>query len=233
MKDIADLRRVYEECLNDIRCGNRGLIYAELNGYSVEELEELAGFGWSDEIGEQLYEIFIHCRKREMNRQFVFDKESIKAIVRIDQHLKECCRRLKKETKTIFSEMLEQEKEHFYIDGGIKLSAARGDSFLACAMGMLDSGVLDFSVGKSHSIEEIDFVPLFDVDRNYADKVLSYNTQKAMAVYTPLEGCHIGYAFYKLYRDGCLSLQDIVEITEIEGEINPCYSFYSYKKHFS
>ena len=221
MKSKEDLQQDYENYLDYVRCGRYGFTYEELDSHSIEELETLANFGWSDEAAEELYEIFIRRRKRKMNMQFVFNQENIHAIVQIDKQLKDCCRQLKQETETVFNQMLEQKRENFSIEGSIKIRA--NSELLDCAFSVLDENLLYFSLNPRNDIDSINLVPIFNLDRNYAAKVLSYNTQKAMIVYNALEDCHIGYAFYKLYRESCLSLQDILEIVIINGEIKPCY----------
>ena len=218
MKSTEELQQDYEKYLDYIRCRRYGFTYEELDSHSIKELETLANFGVCDEMGEELYEIFIHRRKRKMNMQFVFNKENINAIVRVDKQLKECCRQLKKETENLFDYMLEQKRERFSIGGNIKIWG--GNEFLDCALSMLDECLLSFSLSDR---EEINFMSIFNFDKNYANKVLSYNTQKKMIIYNALEGCHIGYAFYKLYRNGCLSLQDIIECDSVHSEVDLHY----------
>lgn len=231
MKSMEELRQDYEKYLDYIRCGRHCDTYHELKLYSVKELETLADFGWSDETGEELYELFIRRRKGKLNMQFVFNKDNINAIVHIDKQLKDCCRQLKKEAETVFNQMLEQKREYFSVEGGIKIVSS--GCCLDCALSVLNENLLCFTLNSHNDMESIDFVPIFNLDRNYAGKVLSYNTQKAMTVYNVLEGCHIGYAFYKLYRESCLSLQDIIEIVAIKGEIKPHYGFFTYEKQIS
>jgi hypothetical protein len=48
--------------------------------------------------------------------------------------------------------------------------------------------------------------------------------------YKELTDCHIGCAFYKLYRESYLSLQDIVECVNIHSEVCLRYGFSTYDK---
>ena len=214
MKSTEELHQDYEKYLDYVRCGRYGFTYETLDSHSIEELEALANFGWSDETGEELYEIFIRRRKRKMNMQFVFNKENINAIVRVDKQLKECCRQLKKETENLFNYMLEQKRERFTIFGNINISA--GTEFLDCVLSVLNEHLLFFSLCQD---EDINTRSIFNFDRNYVDKVLSYNTQRMTSAFNVSEDCHIGFAFYELYQKGCLSLQDIIENIEIRSNI--------------
>jgi hypothetical protein len=140
MKSTEELQQDYEKYLDYVRCGKYGFTYETLDSHSIEELEELANFGWTDDESEDLYAIFIRRRKRKMNMQFVFNKENIDAIARVDKQLKECCRQLKKETENLFSYMLEQKRERFTIDGNIKIWT--GAEFLDCALSVLNDHLL-------------------------------------------------------------------------------------------
>ena len=220
MKTAEELQQDYEKYLDYVRCDRYGFTYDELNNHSIEELQALGCLGWSDEAGEELYRIFILRRRTKMNMQFVFDKESIEAIVLIDKQLKEHCRQLKKETENLINYMLEQKKESFYINGFIKIRGS--NSFFDCAISVLDEYLLSFRLDNH---EDINMLSIFNFDRNYADKILTHNTQRMMFAYNALEGCHLGYAFYELYRNGCLSLQDIVEdINGFSGKIELHYN---------
>ena len=217
MKTREELEQDYEKYFDDVCCGKRHFAWSELGEHhSVEELETLAGFGWSDDAGEDLYRIFILRRRTKMNMQFVFNKENIEAIVRVDKRLKECCRQLKEETEKLCNFMSEQERG-FDVSGTINIRKNNDDSFFDCAISVLDYNLLSF---VCRDIRDIDHLAFFNFDRNYADKVLSYNTQRMMVASNAFEGGHIGYAFYELYRNGCLSLQDIVDDIEFHMEIH-------------
>jgi hypothetical protein len=77
MRNIEELQQDYQKYLTYLHCGRYGFTYDELDQHSVEELETMANFGWSDDISEELYEIFMLRRKRKLNQQFVFNQETI------------------------------------------------------------------------------------------------------------------------------------------------------------
>ena len=86
MRNIEELQQDYQKYLTYLHCGRYGFTYDELDQHSVEELETMANFGWSDDISEELYEIFMLRRKRKLNQQFVFNQETIQEIVELDKN---------------------------------------------------------------------------------------------------------------------------------------------------
>lgn len=225
MKTAEELQQDYIKYLDYVRCGKYGCTYDKLDSHSIEELEALANFGWNNDDSEDLYGIFIRRRKRKINTQFVFNKENIEAIIRIDKQLKECCQQLRKETETLLNHMLEQGRVHFCITGNLNIST--GSSFLDCALSVLDENLLSFSLRND---EDISTKSIFNFDTNFADKMLSYNTQRMMYTCNPLKDCHIGFTFFELYRKSCLSLQDIVESIGIQSEMHLHYNFSTSEK---
>ncbi len=220
MKSSEELQQDYITYLDYVRCGKYGFIYDKLDSHSIEELETLANFGWNNDDSEDLYGIFIRRRKRKMNTQFVFNKENMEAIIRTDKQLKEWCQQLRKESESLLNYMLEQGRVQFRITG--KLNITTGSSFLDCAFSVLDENLLSFSL---HNDEDISTKSIFNFDTNFAEKILSYNTQKMMSACNPLKECHIGFTFFELYRKSCLSLQDIVDSIEIQSEMHLHYNF--------
>jgi len=221
MKTTEELQQDYQKYLDYLRCGRYGFTYDKLDQHSVEELETLANIGWYDDIGEELYEIFMLRRKRKLNQQFVFNRESICAIVDLDKKLTDCCRELKKEAESLFLQMQEHKREKFTIEG--KISIRGNDSFIDCGLSFMNDHLLSFSINSFRDgIDGFNHLPIFNFDRNYADKILSINIQQVAKTFDKLAVCRIGYAFFTLYREGCLSLQDMFEIG-IEREINIRY----------
>lgn len=226
MKDTEKLQQTYELLLDLVEQGKNGLASIEANKYTVEKLEQLTTLGWENEAGEELFKILMLCRKEKLNSQFIFDNENIGTIIHIDQQLRICCQILKKELENEFFRLLERKKadKNFipYICGFITINA--GESLLELSLS-LNENLLSFSItihGDNLNTEKIDQLSLFDFKTNYADKIESSNNK--------LTSCHIGYAFYTLYSQSYLCLQDIVEIVGIEGEIKSRYHFSSYKK---
>ena len=84
MRSTEELQQNYQKYLDYLRCGIYGFTYEELAQHSIEELETLANFGWTDEVSEELYKIFMLRRKRKLNQQFVFNQETIQTIVDLD-----------------------------------------------------------------------------------------------------------------------------------------------------
>jgi hypothetical protein len=223
MKSKEELQQDYEQYLAYLRCGKYGFTYDTLDSHSIEELETLAGFVWNDEIGLDLYRIFILRRKRKMNMQLICNQENIKAIIHIDKQLKECCRQLKKETEDAFHQMLEQRRKNFSITAVVDIIPE--DSFLHCAVSVLDGQIMGYPINSHDNIESVNNAPIFSFEKNYAKEILAWNTDWATFGYQKLEAAHIGYPFYKLYHKSCLSLQDIFRISEIRGEIELHYYF--------
>jgi hypothetical protein len=133
---------------------------------------------------------------------------------------------LKKELKNEFFRLLERKKFDgnliTYICGFININV--GEPLLELALS-LNENLLSFSItmhSENLNPEKIDQLSLLDFKTNYADKIESSNNK--------LGNYHIGYAFYTLYSQSYLCLQDIVEIVGIEGEIKSRYRFNSYKK---
>jgi hypothetical protein len=172
---------------------------------------------------------FIFQRKRKLDKQFIFSLENINAIVQIDQQLKICCQLLKTEAESEFTRLIEreqtvEEKIVFHIDGFININA--GEPFLENALSF-NENLLSFSLimhGDNIEIEKISQQPLFNFTTNYSPLIGKNNNK--------LSDYHIGYALYTLYSKSCLSLQDIVEIVGIEGEVQPRYRFLTYRKKF-
>ncbi|MCL2311104.1 MAG: hypothetical protein FWC41_01255 [Firmicutes bacterium] len=227
MKSTEELSQAYENYLDYLRCGRYGFTYEELDQYTVEELETLASFGWSDQIGEELYEIFILRRKRKMNEQFVFNQKNINAIVQINQQLTDGCRQLKHEAETEFSRLLERRRadpNNFFFSLTCKIDIGGSDSFLDCAISVMDDSLLFLALNGLDDMTTINLLPIFDFNRNYADKILTYRTEQAMKAFSQLVGGNIGFAFYKLYHDSCMSLQDILGIVSIGCRVEHSYS---------
>jgi len=220
MKSTEELQQDYEKYLDLIKRKETELLKSALDEKSTEELEQLIEFAWEQDNKEDNYDNGYLCgmlsnyRKEKLNSQFVFNKENIEKIVRVDKQLKECCKQLKKETENLFNYMLGQKRESFTIFGNINISA--GTEFLDCALSVLNEHLLGFSLCQD---EDINMRSIFNFDRNYADKVLSYNTQRMTSAYNASEDYHIGFAFYEIYQKGCLSLQDITENIEIYSNI--------------
>jgi len=227
-KSTEELQQDYQKYLDYLRCGKYGSIYEELDQHLVDELETLANFGWSDEVSEELYEIFMLRRKRKLNEQFVFNQETIRAIVDLDKKLKDYCRELKNEAESLFRQMQEYKRENFNLEGKIKING--NGSFIDCGLSVMNDQLLSFSITSRDEKESLNLLPIFDFGRNYADKILSYSTQQVVKTFDVLTGCHIGYAFFSLYRESCLSLQDMLEICGLQREIyihywNGCEKF--------
>ena len=87
----------------------------------------------------------------------------------------------------------------------------------------MNDQLLSFSITSRDEIESLNLLPIFDFGRNYAEKILSYSTQQVVKTFDVLTGCHIGYAFFSLYRESCLSLQDMLEICGLQREIHIHY----------
>lgn len=218
-----ELEHTYQKCLDYLRCGAYSCAYKEVDKYSIEELEALANFGWSDSIGEELYSILMRCRKGKLNEQFFFNEKSIQAIIELDQKLKACCRKLKEDVKGAFSQMIEQERKYFCVQGYIKIDGA--NSFVDCGLSVLDEGILQSCyLNRKNKIEDVNLSPMFDFQRNYAEEIFSHDTRQAMKAHSEIYDCHIGYAFRQLYQNSCLSLQDMLEIKGISGAIHISYS---------
>jgi len=227
MRSTEELQQNYQKYLDYLRCGIYGFTYEELDQHSIEELETLANFGWTDEVSEELYKIFMLRRKRKLNQQFVFNQETILTIVDLDKKLTNYCRELKKEAESLFRQMQEQKRENFNLDGKIKING--NGSFIDCGLSVLSDHLLSFSINSREEIKNLNLQKIFDFDRNYADKVLSYNTQQVAKTLDELAGCRIGFAFFELYRESCLSLQDILELQGLQREINIRY-YSNYEK---
>jgi len=227
MKSTEELQQDYQKYLDHLRCGKYGFTYEELDRHSVEELETLANFGWSDEVSEEMYEIFMLRRKRKLNEQFVFNQETIQAIVDLDKKLKDYCRELQNEAESLFRQMQEHKRENFNLNGNIKIDG--NGSFIDCGLSVMNDHLLSFGITSRDKIENLNLQTIFDFNKNYADKILSYSTQQVVKTFDELSGCHIGYAFYELYHKSCLSLQDMLEIQGLQREINIHY-FSEYEK---
>ena len=52
MRSTEELQQNYQKYLDYLRCGIYGFTYEELDQHSIEELETLANFGWTDEVSE-------------------------------------------------------------------------------------------------------------------------------------------------------------------------------------
>jgi hypothetical protein len=221
MKSTEDLQQDYQNYLDYLRCGRYGFTYEELDQHSVEELETLANFGWSDDVSEELYEIFMLRRKRKLNQQFVFNQETIRAIVDLNKELTDNCRKLKKEAESLFLQMQEQKRENFRLNGQINFNG--NNEIIDCGLSCMNNNLLSFGIDSRDGIEGLNIWSIFNFDRNYADKVLSYHTQRAIVNLDKLADCHIGFAFFYLYRKSCLSLQDMLEIQGLQREINIRY----------
>jgi len=227
MKNTEELQQDYQKYLDYLRCGRYGFTYEELDQYSVEELEILANFGWSDRISEELYEIFMLRRKRKLNEQFVFNQETIRAIVDLNKKLTDYCRELKNEVESLFSQMQEYKRENFNLNGKIKIDG--NGSFIDCGLSVMNDHLLSFGITSRDKIENLNLQAIFDFNSNYADKILSFSTQQVIKTFDELAGCRIGYAFFELYSKGCLSLQDMLEIQGLQREIDIHY-FSGYEK---
>lgn len=221
MKSTEELQQDYQKYLDYLRCGKYGFTYEELEQHSVEELETLANFGWSDEISEELYRIFMLRRKRKLNQQFVFNKETIQAIIELDKKLTNYCRELKSEAESLYCQMQEQKRENFNLEGKIEING--NGSFIDCGLSVLNDHLLSFSLNSCDGIENLNLQTIFNFDNNYADKILSYSTQQVIKTFDDLAGCRIGYAFFELYHKSCLSLQDMLEICGLRREMNIRY----------
>lgn len=221
MKSTEELQKDYQKYLDYLRCGRYGFTYEELDQHSIEELEILASFGWSDAVSEELYEIFMLRRKRKLNQQFVFNQKTIQAIVDLDKKLTNYCRELKNEAESLFRQMQENKRENFNLEGKIKIDG--NGLFIDCGLSVMNDHLLSFGITSRDKIENINLQMIFDFNRNYADKILSYSTQQVIKTFDELAGCRIGYAFFELYSKGCLSLQDMLEIQGLQREINICY----------
>ena len=218
MKTATKLQQDYDVLLQAVENDNRDFVATLKDTYTEKELEKLASFGWENVAGEELFKILMQCRKRKMDKLFVFNEENIRAIVHIDDKLKNNCDRLQKEIKSEIYRLLERKKSDInlfpHIQGHINIHA--GEPMLDCALSYNEC-LLWFSraIFNSSDIEKINQLKIFDFATNYADKI---GTNK-----NELAGRHIGYAFYTLYSESYLSLQDIVEIVTVEGEINLRY----------
>ena len=221
MRNIEELQQDYQKYLTYLHCGRYGFAYDKLDQHSVEELETMANFGWSDDISEELYEIFMLRRKRKLNQQFVFNQETIQEIVELDKKLTNYCRELKKETEELYNQMQEQNRYYFTINGEVVVQGC--SPFIDCALTSINENLLSFSISSLDGIEHLNLISIFNFERNYADKILSYNTQKAVKIFDEARICHIGYPFFLLYRKSCLSLYDILEICGLQKEINIRY----------
>jgi len=221
MKSTEELQQDYQKYLDYLRCGRYGFTYEELDQHSIEELETLANFGWSDGISEELYEIFMLRRKRKLNEQFVFNRETIQAIVDLNNKLTDYCQELKNEAESLFRQMQENKREKFTLEGKIKIDG--NGSFIDCGLSVMNENLLSFSITSRDKIENLNLQTIFDFNSNYADKILSFSTQQVIKTFDELAGCRIGYAFFELYCKSCLSLQDMLEIQGLQREINIRY----------
>jgi len=230
MKSKNQLKQQHALLLDLVKQGKDEIAIASFEEYSVEELEQLLDFCWEDKVGIDLYKIFLNCRKKKMNKLFIFNEENIKAILHIDQQLKSSCQQLKKEAEREFPRLIERKKakedEWFFtwLSGLIKINA--GEPFLEIALSFQEK-LLSFSVALGSDNldnDKINKLPLFDFTTNYA---------QSLEINNELESHHIGYAFYKLFSESYLSLQDIIEIVGIRVDINSFYSFTTYAKFHS
>ncbi|HOG19294.1 MAG TPA: hypothetical protein PKW37_02465 [Salinivirgaceae bacterium] len=221
MRNIEELQHDYQKYLTYLHCGRYGFTYDELDQHSVEELETMADFGWSDDISEELYEILMLRRKRKLNQQFVFNRETIQEIVELDKKLTNCCRELRKETEELYNQMQEQNRYNFTINGEVVVQGS--GPFIDCALTSINENLLSFSISSRDGIEQLNLISIFNFERNYANRILSYNTERAVKVFDETRSCHIGYPFFLLYRKSCLSLYDILEICGLQKEINIRY----------
>lgn len=221
MKREEALQNDYQKFIDYLNCGVYGFTFDELDSYSVEELETMANFGWSDEVSEELYEIIMRRRKRKLNEKFVFNQDTIPAIIELNNKLADYCRELKNETEDLYSRMQQLNWSNFTISGQVIIQG--GEPFIDCALTTINDNLLSFSISSGEGIEQLNLFPIFNFHNNYADKILSYNTQRAAKVFDEARDCHIGYAFYLLYRKSCLSFQDMLGICGLQKEINIHY----------
>jgi len=204
--------------LENMRENLKKLDYSsKLDTHSLEELEEFAYYLWNDEIKDywngRFLGVIMYNRKSKLNQQFIFNKDSIEAIVHIDKQLKKCCQKLKEETEKEFIRLFERQKANeiksFAIYGSI--IPYNNNFILSNVPRDYREEILTFQLEPPFEKDNINLVSIFDITTNYADEIGLYNSE--------LTSHHVGYAFYKLHSDSCLSLQDIIEIEDIKDDI--------------
>ena len=218
MTENIDLQKRYDALLDLVKCGKDEHLF--LQEYTIEELEQLACLGWEDDASEKLFKILMHLRKQKMNEQFIFNRRNILAILHIDEQLKICCRQLKEDAENEFFRLLERKEKNkssffFFINAYIDIFT--GSSLLDSSLDV-NGKLLSIYLGtrEKDRPENMSRLPIFDFAANYAD-CIGNNCNN-------LTDNHIGFAFYKLYKESYLSLQDIIEIITIYGKIEPHYN---------
>jgi len=166
-------------------------------------------------------------RKRKINEQLIFNQETIQAIVDLDKKLTNYCRELKNEAESLFSQIQEYKRGRFNLNSKIIIDG--NDSFIDCGISVMNDHLLSFGITSCDKIENLNLHAIFDFNSNFTDKILPFSTQQVIKSFDRLAGCHIGYAFYELYHNSCLSLQDMLEIKGLQREIDIHY-FSGYEK---
>ena len=90
--ETIDLRKQYDTLLDLMQHNEDEQAITSAHKYTIEELGQLANFSnWDDDAEEHLFKILLFVRKEKLNEQFIFNKENILAIRRIDENLKAIC----------------------------------------------------------------------------------------------------------------------------------------------
>jgi hypothetical protein len=197
-----------QDLIQELKCGKIIAVHDRLNNYSIEELEKITIMEWNpcseETLFNMLFKMTAFCRKKKIDEQFEFNQENIHAIIRLDQALKDCCRRLKDEAENQFIHLSERAEEnpdryHFFIDTCIKIGTMKCfNPFLDCSHDIYES-LFSFSIYENEDLGGLgDFkkLPIFDFVTNYADKITNTNM---------LAEHHIGYGFYTFYSESLLS----------------------------
>jgi len=248
---MSSLQKRYDALLDLVKRDKDEYVFGQ--AYTIEELEQLIRMCWDDDEGRvscvnrgELCRILLNLRKEKLDKQFVFSQENILAICRIDEQLKSCCRQLKEDVEIEIFRLLERKEKKantFSFSIGGKIDISIGNSLLENSFHVKESllHLLSFhsTANKTtvHSpnivnIENICQLPIFDFTTNYADRIgNNCIVPEIFGIrFENLADCHIGYAFYKLYRESYLSLQDIVECVSIHSGVSLRYGFSTYDK---
>ena len=248
---MSSLQKRYDALLDLVKRDKDEYVFGQ--AYTIEELEQLIRMCWDDDEGRvscvnrgELCKIFLNIRKQKLNEQFAFNQENILAICRIDEQLKVCCRQLKEDAESEIRRMLERKEKNenmfnFSIHGKIDMSVE--NSLLESSFHVSENllHLLTFSITTNKktvhpnidNIEKICQLPIFDFTTNYAGHIGNNCMLPEIAKgfrYKELGNSHIGYTFYKLYRESFLSLQDIMECVSIHSGIRLRYGFSTYNK---